>query len=285
MGMDTCEIYREQVPMERRFAGVAGLFNTATNAMAYHLVHNLELQTEWSPEVPWGKHYSVEAVRLNNTVPGMENADPRDVLPIVMIRDPLFWMQSLCKTPYEAKWPHTARHCPNFVPTQQDRVTLRKKLEGTNGTFPVDVTFTFAGNLSAHWDSLAHFYNDWYQQYIRADFPRLIVRYEDMLLYGPKILGKIAECVGSTTPSEFSYLLDRAKKHGSRSGFVDAVFKSGNSALRLKGLTTEDLAYTRTHIDADLLRLMHYTLPTFGQDSVTQHNSPAKNIADIAVKA
>lgn len=104
-----------------------------------------------------------------------------------------------------------------------------------NDTFPVKVLFD--ENQVLHWDSLIHLYNDWYLQYIRTlpsnndttstdhqhqyndlrddpNYPRLIVRFEDMLLYAPYILQQIASCVGTTVPSNFKYQVGEAKSHG-----------------------------------------------------------------------
>jgi hypothetical protein len=93
-GMDSCERYRQQVKQRRRYAAPAGMFNTGTNALVFHLEHNLQAAQKW--QVPWGKH-RMESVRLTHTAPSMEMAHKQDALPIVMIRDPLHWMQSMVR--------------------------------------------------------------------------------------------------------------------------------------------------------------------------------------------
>lgn len=93
-GMDSCERYRQQVKQRRRYAAPAGMFNTGTNALAFHLEHNLRAMFKW--QVPWGKH-RMESVRLTHIAPSMEKAIKEDALPIVMIRDPLHWMQSMVR--------------------------------------------------------------------------------------------------------------------------------------------------------------------------------------------
>jgi hypothetical protein len=96
-GMDTCERYRQQVKHRRRYAAPAGMFNTGTNALDFHLEHNLQAMQKW--QVPWGKH-RMESVRLTHTAPDMEKARKEDALPIVVIRDPLHWMQSMVRYSY-----------------------------------------------------------------------------------------------------------------------------------------------------------------------------------------
>jgi len=97
-GLQTCQAYRDKVPDKRqRYTAVAGLFNTGTNAMEFHLQHNLKMPSKW--QVPWGKH-RVPAVRLNHTAAGMDKLNREHVMPIIMIRDPFAFMQSMCKSPY-----------------------------------------------------------------------------------------------------------------------------------------------------------------------------------------
>jgi hypothetical protein len=95
VGMDTCETYRRNVPLERRYTAVAGLFNTGTNAMEFHLEHNMNLNSTW--QVPWGKHRVPALTRLKHVAPRMEGKVQTDVLPIVMVRDPFHWMQSMVR--------------------------------------------------------------------------------------------------------------------------------------------------------------------------------------------
>jgi hypothetical protein len=90
VGMDTCAAYRDKVQPSERVAAVAGMFNTGTNAMAFHLRQNINIKNTW--QVPWGKH-RMEYVRLNHTAEGLEHVNKQNVLPIVLIRDPLYWLQ------------------------------------------------------------------------------------------------------------------------------------------------------------------------------------------------
>jgi hypothetical protein len=94
VGMESCERYRQQVHKRHRYAAPAGMFNTGTNAAAFHLEHNLQALQKW--QVPWGKH-RMESVRLTHTAPSFEKASKQDAMPIVMIRDPLHWMQSMVR--------------------------------------------------------------------------------------------------------------------------------------------------------------------------------------------
>lgn len=48
----------------------------------------------------WGKHVPPRTRWIEKYDPDGIDA----VLPVVLIRDPLYWMQSMCKTGYNAEW-------------------------------------------------------------------------------------------------------------------------------------------------------------------------------------
>lgn len=88
-----------------------------------------------------------------------------------------------------------------------------------------------------------------------------MVRFEDMLLQAPAILKKIAECVESELSEPFRYQVKSSKGHGSGAGLVKAVLKSGDLEARLRSMSDEDIAFAVEHLDDELMRLFHYSLP------------------------
>ena len=109
-------------------------------------------------QVPWGKHTPV-AERTNYSAPLAVNMTKEDALPVVTIRNPYDWMSSMCKNYYTARWSmreHGSSICPHLV--------------FTNGTL-VEVNVKLADKW-LRFDSLAHLWNEWYNQYERdSDFP------------------------------------------------------------------------------------------------------------------
>jgi hypothetical protein len=108
LGMQTCREYRQRVPLiEHRYTAPAGLFNTGTNALEFALKHNINIIDNnttthrraavdvvvW--QVPWGKHRMVDKARLRHVAPGMQQYQHEHCLPIVIIRDPYHWLQSM----------------------------------------------------------------------------------------------------------------------------------------------------------------------------------------------
>jgi hypothetical protein len=175
-GEDSCFTFQQQVPAWDASMGPAGLFNTGTNPLAMYLEANCIIPTNrqrnhgmrW--QVPWGKHM-LASRKWTNTAQNDYTVNKKHVMPIVMIRDPYMWMQSLCKHPYATKWYRSKAHCPSLVPTLYDRFL-----------FPWIRSESLVVRVwkGTKWPSLAHLWTDWYQQYYRADYPRLIVRFEGM---------------------------------------------------------------------------------------------------------
>jgi hypothetical protein len=109
-------------------------------------------------------------VKHTHTAPGMEKINKYNILPIVVIRHPVAWLQSMCANPYAAHWKHEHNHCPNFVPNDVDR----KKFPMIQ-TFPVTINFDQTDHVT--FDSLIHLWNQWYRQYLQSSDPVLIGTY------------------------------------------------------------------------------------------------------------
>jgi hypothetical protein len=123
------------------------------------------------------------------------------------------------------------------------------------------------------YDSLADMWSDYYQQYLNADFPRIIVRYEDFLFHREAVLEQIAQCIttaGASTPKQNKaspervlqepgkYRLSAAKEHGRSSDFITAVLKYGTNRGRYAGMDTQDMRYAVKALKPDLLRQFNY---------------------------
>lgn len=61
VGLETCATYRNTVPPHKRYAAVAGMFNTGTNAMEHHLRKNIEIKNTWQGNFSfaWTAHLCV----------------------------------------------------------------------------------------------------------------------------------------------------------------------------------------------------------------------------------
>ena len=168
VGKNRCDQFRKKVRLTDRKVGVAGLFNTGTNLLQLHLFRNIHgVESLW--QVPWGKH-RMAAVKWNHTANRMDKYNKEHVLPIVIVRDPLAWLQSMCAHPYAAHWRHDEHHCPNLVPNEDDT----KRYDHLKETF--QVTVRYDKDKQTHWifDSLVHFWSEYHRQYLDADYPVLL---------------------------------------------------------------------------------------------------------------
>lgn len=183
-----------------------------------------------------------------------------------------------CKSPYAAKWKHNRKRCPNLVPSKNDIKSLNDKnlLKNNNNSYPVTVYFDKDDVYT--WDSLIHLYNDYYLQYYNnATYPRLIIRFEDMLINAPKILQIISNCLNGNTSTStkdssssnivtvntnFQYLTGKAKTHGSGTTFIKAIIKTGNITDRINSLTNDDIQFVTKYLNNEFfIKTMHYTIP------------------------
>ena len=64
-----------------------------------------------------------------------KDIDANEIMPMVTIRDPLFWLKSMCRHHYTARWDGIDEldHCPNFL---QKDLTTRVKYDGFTRTYP-----------------------------------------------------------------------------------------------------------------------------------------------------
>ena len=197
LGLETCEAYRQAVPLlENRIVAPAGMFNTGTNLFPIFFHQNCQNFTRKLMQVMWGKHNVAQArtenFQLNKTkYQGLTN---EEVLPIVMVRHPVSWMFSTCRHYYGAHWSHTEDNCPHLVESKNE----------TNRLVPVRVTHGWNPNDSkfTRYASLIHVWRNWYRSYMKdvpfSEFPRLIVRLEDVVYQPEKVIDKICTCVGGT---------------------------------------------------------------------------------------
>ena len=220
IGLDTCEAYRKNVPLEQRVIGPAGLFHTGTNWIADLLEATCHMSTSgiskkenivW--QVPWGKHNPIEARLIDQYViskPRYQAMNTTAVFPIVMVRHPVSWMLRMCSQPYAASWDRTT--CPSLITgNQTKKMNIQGDILGEENVQynPVRVRLY----LTKNYNSLLHFWKDWNNGYYIRDsttrnvtkkattisngpIPRLMVRLEDLVYHPEQVLKEICNCVG-----------------------------------------------------------------------------------------
>jgi hypothetical protein len=273
-GLERCEAFRNHSDPAEHFLGTAGTFNTGTNLLSELLIHNCQMtkrMEKYGPvnkgirwQVPWGKHsppLDDDFRKTHKTKKGDNVIEADNVLPAVTIRDPYVWMQSMCRHQYEAYWPSETGHCPNLVPDERDlkeEPWLKYKR-----SVPIDVRYS---TFNRQHDSLVHFWNEWYEEYLQAPFPRLIIRFEDLIFHARNVVTTVCHCAGGEMTEEFTYIVNSAKKgtpgvHGKkedRTSFIDAIIRYGKDTDRLNGFTPDDIEFARRNLNLKLMDLFGY---------------------------
>ena len=180
----------------------------------------------------------------------------------------------MCRHEYAIEWPHSKkgaadRHCPNFVPNDID-FAIDESLRNASS---VPVLVKYAEFERKH-DSLIHHWNDYYGGYYKQNrFPRVIVRFEDLIFHPKQVIQAVCECAGGELKHEhdgtgFQYIVQSAKKtegHGKeKTGYVDAMIRYGSDKFRWKsgGMTDEDRRFVAETLDRDLMVQFGYQNPT-----------------------
>ena len=287
VGLETCEQFRNSPDPAEHMISVAGTFNSGTNLLATLLWKNcymvervkkygrINRGVRW--QVPYGKHSPVdnETYRQLHRAENERGIDTNNVLPVVTIRDPYFWMTAMCRHQYHMRWPKSNNRCPNLVPVETDSELLRSV-----SSIPVQVKYN-NDTVRRHL-SMAHHFNDFYGAYLNASWPRVIVRYEDLIFRPRAVIEKVCACAGGKllgfgletgtaetvdeSEKSFNYVKESAKDkspiHGkNKTGLIEAMIQYKNGRRRDMGnMTTQDLAFAEKNLDPRLLSLFHYKI-------------------------
>mmetsp|Transcript_5754 Transcript_5754/g.8461 ORF Transcript_5754/g.8461 Transcript_5754/m.8461 type:complete len:180 (+) Transcript_5754:687-1226(+) len=167
-----------------------------------------------------------------------------------MIKDPYHWTLSMCRHPYTA---HTeSRACPGL---------LRQTPRGETVVSKVNVNYL--PKFTTH-DSYIGLWNDYNKLYDEATYPRLIVRYEDLLFHPDYVISEVCKCAGGRVLAEDErrYITDNAKAgqkiHEGASDLLSAVMRYGDEAKRVEGFTDEERSYAERALNKDLVDKFDY---------------------------
>ena len=188
-----------------------------------------------------------------------------DVLPVLTIRNPWIWLQSMCKNPYSARWPHHSM-CPHL-----------KKTDKNNQQSQWNEVSVKYGAATESYLSLAHLWNDWYRDYLRArippnlennnntTYPWIAVRIEDLVFRTVPTIRAVCTCAGGQLREKFQYITDSAKKdspgHDTRTGILRAWIKYSQPLQPGAGFGKEDYHAALEALDDELVRLFQYHHP------------------------
>ena len=210
--------------------------------------------------VPWGKHNPVSWRTHHKAIIGSKGVEQTHVLPVVMIKDPFQWMSSMCRHPYAAQWKYTKSNCPHLLKN------------GVGNT----VTVPYRADKVGTYESLVGLWNDWYGDYLAiSSFPRLIIRYEDLLFHLEEVVTEVCHCGGGTLINHEEHgivLKSEDAKRGQlnggpkSNGLLGAMSRYGGDEKRTKDFSSEDLTYAKEVLRMDLMELFSYSYPKDNQN-------------------
>lgn len=225
-------------PMVKMKTGVQvmGLQDTGTNLLAQllyknfggQLVHydstaSLEKRGVWKHASPaW----------IDAKVPqAFDNLKNHTVVPVVMVRNPLSWLRSIKKAPYE----------------------LAKCVDGDDWlekpcahNFPAGyVKESFGMKLKAQFQHLTGLWARWTESYepiLRKHFGKvLIVRYEDLVQHTEHVVRRIGNTLQLTLPDQIDIIETPAKSHGAALGHEAAMERIHNKEY-MEEFTDDELS-------------------------------------------
>jgi hypothetical protein len=121
-------------------------------------------------------------------------------------------------------------------------------------------------NVVDHFSSLAHLWTEWHQEYLAAGFPRVVIRYEDMVFHPQKVMRTLTDCVGLSLKKPFQINVEASKQHGMSAGRKEAMANVVQRKAHFAGMMEKDLEIARVGLDQKLITSLHY--PTIPDDSI-----------------
>lgn len=267
IGLETCTRFRESKLLKPggKLLGSAGLYNSGTNLLDtllrtncrqagenetgpvyyltdYRWTEKVRSASTW--QVQWGKHQPLEwRGRF-----WREDRELDAVMPVVIVRDPLTWMKSMCRNPYEARIEARQRgRCPSPVSGTKSHVIFADILESAQD-----------------FESLVHFWSSWHRSYLETTLPRVMLRYEDLIYHAESVVKQLCKCVGGVMADEAFRQQERSAKWGighenaEFTGLADAQERAADRKRRLQNYSAEDLRFVRENWLGELARRFHY---------------------------
>lgn len=211
----------------------------------------------------WGKHTPAH-YKWQHATTKAAAIRKEDVLPVITVRNPWRWMQSMCHNPYGAAWAHHGK-CPQ----------LRTAADPEAAWNEVTVKYEAA---TERYRSLQHLWNDWYNAYLHPaaavdattatpPYPWIAVRMEDLVFHTVETVTAVCECAGGTlyTDRPFHYITDSAKAdspgHDSSTGIAEAWIKYGRPTAAGAGFDAAAYEAGLDAVDQKLMDQLHYHHP------------------------
>ena len=172
--------------------------------------------------MPWGRN-NPYTLKGRHVAQRGARASASEVLPVVVVKDPLTWLKSMCRRPAGVKFDRAGR-CPS--PLKQ-------------------ATVTWPTLGSTQYASLVHLWAAWHASYLDAAAPRLLIRYEDLLFRPLETVSDVCRCAGGVAAAADVFdSLDEGfgRGPGRRRSRRHNLRRYGNASYRDARLDANDVA-------------------------------------------
>jgi len=251
-----------RVKKGRQFA-IIGQYDTGTNLLqklvASHFPSSKKLDQEAHKKEDVG-HYLWKHTKPEDISPEVRKT-LNGTVALVMIRDPLSWLTSLKKAPYDLKkctrkedWLTAPCTTP---PTYTDWIAHPDKY--LRAPPP---KFLYHPQKELTLPNLESFWNEWTRDYTHAaDFgfaDVLLIRYEDLVIETETQLKRIAKILDLPAPGEVTPLKTAAKSHGNPTD-RNAALRKIREKTYLSMYSAADQKAVCERLDKTLLQRFNYT--------------------------
>jgi len=184
--------------------------------------------------------------------------DRMNALPVVMIKDPVNWMSSMCRNPYEVSFYRPMGRCPKLTQPEKRTVTIIP---------PKGLKNKYIIKYDTLIDMWGYYYNEWTNN---ASFPNLVVRYEDLLFHPKEVISQVCACAGGKMRDDGFRLMEKSSKpHGfgilgpktSRTGLSAATIIYGKKDIRDSVLDHDDKRFARKNLNPNVMNTFNYKPP------------------------
>lgn len=263
-GLEKCHDFRESNTNEQVLLTSAGLYRTGISLLDRLLEENCKN----IPVVknPWWKHspasmshaprYILEPGEYKKNMKELVGEKKKDytknILQIVLIRDPFHWVASVCQS---NRFKDTEA-CQDMT-ADGEHFTLKglwvRRDEEKKGR-----------KTQKNYDSFIDLWNKWHDEQSKVSHPQLMIRYEDLIFHAEEVVENVCRCGGGRMMEHFTYKTD--SNNLSVGAFLaDSMISYGKVMGRIERFSTEEVAQARENLDNDLMRKFRYAYPHLPQ--------------------
>lgn len=198
---------------------IHGLQNSGTNLLTLYIKRHFSVNLD----IPGWKHQMLNPAFCHQ-FPGF--VDP-NVLKIFVIKDPVFWLQSMFKSPYELMSTGRVKSINDYI------------------RHPIQLTRERGGNV---YRNPVSYWHKWYERGLywmdQYKMPLIMIRYEDLLFHPELVINELAGYLTKLNDwTQPSIIEESAKTHGASRNRNEALIYYQNLDNRWTGINEPTIRF------------------------------------------